>query len=174
MPNYISRRDFGRAGAVAALAAGAASPSSGASTPAGGYYRFPAGFLWGTATAAYQIEGAAAEDGRKPSVWDIFSHTPGKVAGGDTRDVSVDDYHRYKEDIGLLKALGVKSYRLSVAWPRVFPDGSGAPNEKGIAFYERVVDDLLAAGIQPFVTLFHWDLPQALEDRVGGGATRGT
>lgn len=168
MPNHISRRDFGRVGAAAALAAGGASTSSAAGAPPDGYYRFPAGFLWGTATSAYQIEGAAAEDGRKPSVWDTFSHTPGKTADGGTGDVAVDDYHRYKEDIGLLQALGVKAYRFSVAWPRVFPAGSGAPNEKGIAFYERVVDDLLAAGIQPFVTLFHWDLPQALEDRVGG------
>src|ERR1017187_1191706 len=135
MPNHISRRDFGRAGAVAALAAGAASPSSAAGTPAGGYYRFPSGFLWGTATASYQIEGAVAEDGRTPSIWDTFSHTPGKVAGGANGDVAVDHYHRYREDVALMRDLGVRAYRFSIAWPRVIPHGSGPVNQDGLDFY---------------------------------------
>jgi beta-glucosidase len=129
---------------------------------------FPGNFIWGSATASYQVEGAAGEDGRKPSVWDTYARTPGKVANGDTGDVADDHYHRYKDDIRLLKWLGVKAYRFSIAWPRVFPEGSGAPNEKGIAFYERLTDELRANGIEPYATLFHWDLPQALEDRVGG------
>ena len=133
-----------------------------------GYYRFPDSFLWGCATAAYQIEGAAAQDGRKPSVWDAWSHMPGKTANGDTGDIACDHYHLYKQDVQLLKSLGVKTYRFSVAWPRVVPDGSGPANEKGLAFYDRLVDELLSNGIQPFATLYHWDLPQALEARYGG------
>ena len=136
--------------------------------------RFPANFLWGCATASYQIEGGATEDGRKPSVWDTFSKTPGRVANGDTGDVADDSYHRYKEDIALLKDLGVKTYRMSVAWPRIFPDGTGQPNEKGVDYYNRAIDELLTAGIDPYVTLFHWDLPQALEDRWGGWESRDT
>ncbi|MBV2357996.1 beta-glucosidase [Streptomyces sp. J2-1] len=127
----------------------------------------PHDFLWGTATAAYQIEGAVAEDGRKPSIWDTFSHTPGKVAGGDTGDVACDHYHRWRGDIGLMRELGVNAYRMSVAWPRVMPDGDGPVNPKGLAFYDEVVDALLEAGITPSVTLYHWDLPQALQDRGG-------
>lgn len=132
------------------------------------YYRFPGNFLWGCATAAYQIEGAAAADGRKPSVWDKYSHTPGNTANGDTGDMADDHYHLYKQDIQLLKSLGVKTYRFSVAWPRVVPLGAGPVNEKGLAFYDRLVDELLSNGIQPYATLYHWDLPQALEDRYGG------
>ncbi len=124
--------------------------------------RFPADFKWGCATAAYQIEGAATEDGRKPSVWDTFSHTPGKTFQGDTGDVADDSYHRYKEDVQLLKNMGAKVYRFSISWSRIFPDGTGQPNEKGLAYYQRVVDELLANDITPYVTLFHWDLPQAL------------
>ena len=165
----LSRRGFGQT-----LGAAAATPLLQAQTGPAARSSFPAGFIWGSATASYQVEGAAAEDGRKPSVWDTFSKTPGKVAGGDTGDVANDSYHLYKEDIRLLKYLGVQAYRLSVAWPRVFPDGAGTPNEKGITYYERVVDELLANGIQPFVTLFHWDLPQALEDRQGGWQSRDT
>ena len=138
------------------------------------YCRFPDSFIWGTATASYQVEGAVHEDGRKPSVWDTFAHQPGKIAMGHTGDVAVDEYHRYPQDIELMKSLGVKACRFSTAWPRVFPDGSGQPNEKGMAHYERVVDALLAAGIEPYCTLFHWDLPQALEDRVGGWRSRET
>jgi beta-glucosidase len=135
--------------------------------------RFPKGFLWGTATASYQIEGAVNEDGRGVSIWDTFSHTPGKIADGSTGDVAVDHYHRYKEDVQLMKALGAKAYRFSIAWPRVFPQGTGTPNPKGLDFYNRLVDELLANGITPFATLYHWDLPQALQDR-GGWESRDT
>jgi beta-glucosidase len=129
---------------------------------------FPSGFVWGTATSAYQVEGAVHEDGRGPSIWDTFSHTPGKIGDGTNADRANDHYHRYKEDIGLIKGLGAKAYRFSVAWPRVFPDGDGAPNPKGLDFYNRLVDELLAQGIEPWATLYHWDLPQSLQDRVGG------
>jgi beta-glucosidase len=129
---------------------------------------FPDGFLWGTATSAYQIEGAVNEDGRGRSIWDTFTHTPGKVGDRSNADRANDHYHRYKEDVGLIKELGVKAYRFSIAWPRVFPEGTGAPNPKGLDFYDRLLDELLANGIEPFATLYHWDLPQALQDRVGG------
>ncbi len=138
---------------------------------------FPAGFVWGTATASYQIEGAAAEDGRTPSIWDTFSRTPGKVAGGDTGDVADDHYHRFREDIAIMQRLGMASYRFSVAWPRITPqvtaDALGPVNEAGLAFYSTLVDELVAAGIEPAVTLYHWDLPQALED-AGGWTSRRT
>lgn len=128
---------------------------------------FPDGFLWGTATASYQIEGAVAEDGRAPSIWDTFSHTPGKIARGDTGDVACDHYHRVDEDVALMRELGVDVYRFSIAWPRVLPGGTGAVNQAGLDFYSRLVDTLLEAGIRPFATLYHWDLPQALDDRGG-------
>lgn len=124
--------------------------------------------LGGTATASYQVEGAANEDGRGKTVWDTFSHTPGKVLNNDTGDVACDFYHKYKEDIQLMKSLNVQSYRFSIAWSRIFPDGAKTPNQKGIDFYNRLVDELLAKGIKPFATLFHWDLPQALEDKNKG------
>ena len=132
---------------------------------------FPDGFLWGTATASYQIEGAVAEDGRGPSIWDTFSRTPGKVTGGDTGDVACDHYHRVDEDVALLRELGVDVYRFSIAWPRILPGGTGTVNQAGLDFYSRLVDTLLDNGIQPFATLYHWDLPQALDDR-GGWLTR--
>jgi beta-glucosidase len=131
---------------------------------------FPEGFVWGAATAAYQIEGAWHEDGKGESIWDRFAHTPGLVDNGDTGDVACDHYHRWREDIGLMKSLGLRAYRFSISWPRVIPDGRGAINPAGLDFYDRLVDGLLAAGIQPFVTLYHWDLPQALQDRGGWGA----
>lgn len=134
---------------------------------------FPADFLWGTATASYQIEGAATEGGRSPSIWDTFSHTPGKVLGGDTGDVAVDHYHRWEEDVQHLADLGVGAYRLSIAWPRVQPDGRGELNREGVEFYSKLVDALLARGIKPVVTLYHWDLPQVLED-AGGWRNRET
>lgn len=129
--------------------------------------------MWGVATASYQIEGSAREDGRAPSIWDTFSHTPGKVANGDTGDVACDHYRRFREDIALMKQLGVGAYRFSVAWPRVVPLADGKVNEPGIAFYDRLVDALLEAGITPFPTLYHWDLPQAQQDR-GGWPDRST
>jgi beta-glucosidase len=133
---------------------------------------FPDRFLWGAATAAYQIEGAATEDGKGPSIWDTFSHTPGKVHHGETGDVACDSYHRYPEDIELLKRLGVGAYRFSVSWPRIVPEGRGEVNSKGLDYYGRLVDALLEAGITPVPTLYHWDLPQALQDAFGGWAGR--
>jgi beta-glucosidase len=134
---------------------------------------FPHDFLWGTATSAYQIEGAVAEDGRSPSIWDTFSHTPGRIAGDDHGDVACDHYHRWREDIGLMKRLGTNAYRLSVAWPRIMPGGDGPVNAKGLAFYDELIDGLLEAGITPSVTLYHWDLPQVLQNR-GGWPVRDT
>ncbi|MCP3757880.1 GH1 family beta-glucosidase [Streptomyces sp. TBY4] len=134
---------------------------------------FPPGFLWGTATAAYQIEGAAREDGRTPSIWDTFSHTPGKVFEGHTGDVAVDHYHRFPEDVRLMSELGLGAYRFSVSWSRVQPTGRGPAVQKGLDFYRRLVDELLAAGVAPALTLYHWDLPQELED-AGGWPERAT
>jgi beta-glucosidase len=134
---------------------------------------FPDGFQWGAATAAYQIEGAVAEDQRGRSIWDTFSHTPGAVYRGDTGDIACDHYHRWESDLDLLADLGVRSYRFSVAWPRVQPLGYGAFNPAGLSFYDRLVDGLLARGIAPMLTLYHWDLPQGLQDR-GGWANRET
>lgn len=132
---------------------------------------FPKNFVWGCATAAYQIEGAVKEDGRGQTNWDVFSHTAGKVANSDTGDVACNSYHLYGEDIKLLSNLGAGAYRFSIAWARIFPEGRGAPNQKGIDHYNRVVDALLAAGIEPYVTMFHWDLPIALQ---GGWQNRDT
>jgi beta-glucosidase len=133
---------------------------------------FPREFVWGAATSAYQIEGAAREDGRGESIWDRFAKTPGKVEDGTDGDVACDHYHRFPEDIALMKDLGIQAYRFSIAWPRVLPSGRGALNEKGLDFYSRLTDALLEAGITPYATLYHWDLPQALEDE-GGWAARG-
>ncbi|MEV4288301.1 GH1 family beta-glucosidase [Nonomuraea bangladeshensis] len=134
---------------------------------------FPESFLWGTATAAYQVEGAWNEDGRGPSIWDTFSHTPGLVANGDTGDLACDHYHRLESDLDLLAGLGVGAYRFSISWPRVQPGGSGGLNEPGAAFYDRLIDGLLSRGIAPVATLYHWDLPQELED-AGGWPARDT
>ena len=133
---------------------------------------FPKDFWWGTATAAYQVEGAATEDGRGPSIWDTFSHTPGKTLNGDTGDVACDQYHRYEEDAKLMADLGVKHYRFSLSWPRILPDGRGAVNEKGVDYYKRLVDTLQKNGITSHATLYHWDLPQTLQDRYGGWQSR--
>jgi beta-glucosidase len=136
-------------------------------------FTFPHGFLWGTATAAYQIEGAATEDGRGESIWDRFAHTPGKTHAGESGDIACDHYHRWREDIALMKTLGLQAYRFSIAWPRILPTGTGAVNQKGLDFYSQLVDGLLEAGITPFATLYHWDLPQALQD-AGGWPARAT
>ncbi len=138
-----------------------------------GRLEFPAGFTWGAATASYQVEGAAAEDGRTPSIWDTFSHQPGAVLGGDTGDVAADHYHRYKSDVALMAGLGLNAYRLSVSWSRLIPTGRGPLNPRGVAFYSQLVDELRNSDISPVVTLYHWDLPQELED-AGGWANRDT
>ncbi|HOU12436.1 MAG TPA: GH1 family beta-glucosidase [Anaerolineae bacterium] len=134
---------------------------------------FPQDFVWGAATAAYQIEGAWDEDGRGESVWDRFAHTPGRVLHGHTGDVACEHYHRWREDVGLMRDLGLHAYRFSISWPRLLPTGRGAVNQKGVDFYSRLVDALLEVGIQPFATLFHWDLPQVLQD-AGGWCNRAT
>lgn len=171
----FSRRDFARLATrlagLAALGAAAGTRAAENDAPAADRHAaapFPKEFLWGTATSSYQIEGAVNEDGRGKSIWDTFSHMPGKIEDGSTGDRANEHYHRYKEDVALIKALGVKAYRFSIAWPRVFPEGRGQPNPKGLDFYDRLVDELLANGIEPYATLYHWDLPQALQDRVGG------
>jgi beta-glucosidase len=130
--------------------------------------RFPDGFRWGVATSSYQIEGAWNEDGKGSSIWDTYAHTAGNIHNDDTGDVANDHYHRYQEDVALMQDIGATAYRFSIAWPRIFPGGIGQPNPKGLDFYRRLVDELLGAGIEPFATLYHWDLPQALQDRHGG------
>jgi beta-glucosidase len=172
--NPFTRRDFNKtlAGtAAAALVSTSLSHRVLAEMAKPAALKFPANFLWGCATASYQIEGGVKEDGRKPSIWDTFSHTPGKTFEGQTGDVADDSYHLYKEDVQLLKDLGVRGYRMSIAWTRIFPDGTGQPNSKGLDYYNRVIDELLKNNIAPYVTLFHWDLPQALP---GGWQSRDT
>jgi beta-glucosidase len=134
---------------------------------------FPKDFFWGTATSSYQIEGAWNEDGKGPSIWDTYAHTPGKIKNNDTGDVANDHYHLYKEDVALMRSIGANAYRFSISWPRILPKGAATPNAKGLDFYNRLVDELVAAGIAPFPTLYHWDLPQALQDK-GGWQSRDT
>ena len=169
----ITRREFGKGVAVAAAAtsAGISLPMFAFGQPKPASLSYPKGFLWGCATAAYQIEGGAQDDGRYPSIWDTFSHTTGKTNRGETGDVSSDSYHLYKEDVKLLKNIGASVYRMSISWSRVFPNGTGQPNPKGLDYYNRVVDELLANDIAPYITMFHWDLPQALP---GGWQSRDT
>src|SRR6516164_7374832 len=175
MPAQFTRRQLAMVGASALGASATAAPSGARPGDAAAATRaFPAGFLWGTATAAYQIEGAVSEDGRGPSIWDTFTHTPGKIRNDDNGDVADDHYHRYRDDVQSMKALAATAYRFSISWPRIFPQGTGAPNPKGLDFYSRLVDELLANGIAPFATLYHWDLPQALQDRWGGWESRDT
>lgn len=176
MFKQFSRRHFAKlAGALPLVVPTFAGAQPAATTtPLPNQRRFPDGFVWGTATSAYQVEGAATEDGRGPSIWDRYAHMPGKIRNNDHADHASDHYHRFKDDVQLMKALGVNSYRFSIAWPRIFPDGTGAPNPKGLDFYNRLIDELLANGIQPYATLYHWDLPQALQDRFGGWQSRDT
>ncbi len=148
-------------GHAAAAAAGRIQPHIGSQGS------FPQDFLWGIATAAFQVEGAWNEDGKGESIWDRFCHTQGKVRGAATADVACDDYHRFREDIGIVKQLNLKSYRFSISWPRIQPNGTGAANQKGLDHYSKLADALLEAGIRPFCTMYHWDLPQALEDKGG-------
>jgi beta-glucosidase len=173
MFSRFSRRQFARLAGLSALGMVATPTEAQDRKTSRAQHRhapapFPKDFVWGTATSAYQIEGAVNEDGRGRSIWDTFSHTPGKIGDGTNADRANDHFHRYKEDVRLIKDLGVKAYRFSIAWPRVFPEGTGAPNPKGLDFYNRLLDELLANGIEPYATLYHWDLPQALQDRVGG------
>ncbi|HUA98500.1 MAG TPA: GH1 family beta-glucosidase [Terracidiphilus sp.] len=160
----FTRRQFGKTAAAAAALSQVSLPRLSFGQFPSGDLAYPPGFMWGCATASYQIEGAVHEDGRKPSVWDVFAHTPGKIFEGQTGDVADDSYHLYKTDVQLLRDLGVQAYRMSIAWPRIFPDGTGEPNPKGLDYYKRLVDELLANNITPYITLFHWDLPAALPD----------
>ena len=173
----ISRRNLGRIlGASAAslyLPTEAVASSTAAMPAAEAELGFPKGFLWGSATASYQVEGAVKEGGRGASIWDTFAHTPGKTFNGDTGDVADDYYDLYPKDVQLMKELGLKTCRFSIAWSRIFPNGTGAPNQQGLDFYRRMTDSLLAAGIEPYCTLYHWDLPQALQDK-GGWENRDT
>ena len=131
-------------------------------------YKFPKDFLWGSASAAYQIEGAYNEDGKGMSNWDNFVRIPGKTFKGTTGDIAVDHYHRYKEDIALMAEMGLKTYRFSIAWTRIYPTGNGELNQKGVEFYQNIIDECLKYGIEPMVTIFHWDLPQSLVEQYGG------
>lgn len=174
----VSRRSFAQlvGGSAAALSlplAGGMAEAQDASSMNLAPRTFPQGFLWGSATASYQVEGAVHEGGRGPTIWDTFSHTPGKTHNGDTGDMADDFYHRYKSDIALMKDLGLKTCRFSVAWSRIYPTGTGKPNQEGVDFYRRVSEALLEAGVEPFATLYHWDLPQPLQDR-GGWENRET
>ncbi len=165
----MNRRDLLKGGAATSLLA-LRPMRSGAMTPDPS---FPPGFLWGAATAAYQVEGAWAADGKGPSVWDRFAHTSGKIQNGDTGDIACDSYNRYRDDATLIRQLGLKSYRYSISWPRIQADGRGPANPKGLDYYKRLTDAVLEAGARPLVTLYHWDLPQALED-AGGWPNRDT
>ncbi|MFC6645287.1 GH1 family beta-glucosidase [Granulicella cerasi] len=171
----ISRRDLGKLLGSAAIASTVPTLEAEAPKAVANHAgrSFPEGFLWGSATASYQVEGAVKEGGRGVSIWDTFAHTPGKVDSGDTGDVADDFYHRFPQDIALMKELGLKTCRFSIAWPRIFPNGTGQPNQAGIDFYRRLADALLAAGIEPYATLYHWDLPQTLQDK-GGWQNRDT
>ena len=171
MSDTLSRRSFTRllgAGAVAsAVSPVLPAPAETPASPSALGAAFPSDFLWGSATASYQVEGAVKEDDRGVSLWDTFSHTPGTTHDGDTGDVADNDYHLYKQDIAIMQELGLKTCRFSIAWPRIFPNGTGSPNQKGIDHYQRFADALREAGIAPYCTLYHWDLPQALEDKGG-------
>jgi beta-glucosidase len=173
VPAEFTRREIVEGGAALGTAAMATTPAAAEESARPRSLAFPQGFVWGVGTSAFQIEGAVKADGRGPSIWDTYARTPGKIRNGDTPDTACDHYHRYRDDVKLLQSLGAKAYRFSIAWPRIFPRGVGRPNPKGVDFYNRLVDALLQAGIEPFPTLFHWDLPQALQDR-GGWLSRDT
>src|SRR5499426_579369 len=178
-----TRRDVLKSGGALALGLTAAAlpgckptdtGTASATAASGAARQFPKGFYWGTGTSSYQIEGAWNEDGKGPSIWDTYAHTPGNIKNNDTGDVANDHYHRYKEDVALMKSFGANAYRFSIAWPRIFPEGTGKPNPKGLDFYNRLVNELKAAGIEPFATLYHWDLPQTLQDKYGGWQSKET
>src|SRR5262245_48839537 len=177
MGMHFTRRELAKVAAAASLVSpgtnfAAAQPVADTKTASARAPQFPSGFYWGVATASYQIEGSPDADGKGKSIWDTYAHTPGKIKNGDTGDVANDHCNRYKDDVRLMKDLGVTAYRFSISWPRVFPEGTGQPNAKGLDFYSRLVDELRAAGIEPFATLYHWDLPQTLQDRHGGWRSR--
>src|SRR5262245_51824464 len=185
MESRVSRRDFAKAAAVGSFGMAAAcsrrepeaaqaQPASNVSSQPSQSRTFPKGFYWGVGTSSYQIEGAWNEDGKGLSIWDTYAHKPGHIKNNDTGDVANDHYHRYKEDVALMKDIGANSYRFSVAWPRIFPDGTGQANPKGLDFYSRLVDELKEAGIEPFATLYHWDLPQTLQDKYRGWQSKET
>ena len=181
MTEPLSRRNFARllgAGAATvsaslpSLAAGSALVAPNRDTDSSiaansGELKFPKGFVWGSATASYQVEGAAKDEGKGVSIWDVFAHAPGRNHEGQNGDVADDGYFRYKDDIGIMKDIGLKAARFSIAWPRIFPNGAGQVNQVGLDHYRKVVDDMLEQGIEPYCTLYHWDLPQALQDRGG-------
>ena len=176
MSQKISRRHFAQLVGTSAAAMSLPAGNAAAQAPdAHGSIdqHFPQGFLWGSATASYQVEGAVGEGGRGPTIWDTFSHTPGKTANGDTGDVADDFYHRYAQDVQLMRELGLKTCRFSIAWSRIFPTGTGKPNQAGVDFYRKLADTLLQAGVEPYATLYHWDLPQPLQDK-GGWENRDT
>jgi beta-glucosidase len=173
MLSEFSRRDFAKLAGLLPFGMAAMPANSKERIPKAMQDRhaagsFPNGFVWGTATSAYQIEGAVNEGGRGRSIWDTFAHVQGNISDGSNADRAADHYHRYKEDVRLIRDVGTKAYRFSIAWPRIFPDGDGAPNPRGFDFYDRLLDELLANGIEPYMTLYHWDLPQSLQDRFGG------
>lgn len=170
-----SRRELIKLAGAATLTANSVAPANAQpKSSADRAATFPDKFLWGTATSAFQIEGAWNEDGKGESIWDRFAHTAGKIDNNDTGDVALDHYHLYRDDVRHIRALEAKAYRFSISWPRVFPQGTGTLNTKGLDFYDRLVDELLAHGIEPFATLYHWDLPQALQDNLGGWESRDT
>src|SRR5215470_10768278 len=177
MSTSISRRDFAKVAAFASLGAATsgcsstepkvvqAQPAQKPTSQPPAAREFPKGFFWGVGTSSYQIEGAWNEDGKGPSIWDTYAHTPGNIKNNDTGDVANDHYHRYKEDVALMRSIGANAYRFSIAWPRIFPDGTGEPNPKGLDFYSRLVDELLAAGVEPFGTYAGY-VAERLGDRV--------
>ena len=167
MTKLWTRREIAHLLGVAAAPALLPATAYAVGADSDGALGFPRTFLWGSATASYQVEGAVQEGGRGPSIWDTFSHTTGKIANGDTGDVADDFFHRYRDDVQLMKKLGLRTFRFSVAWPRVFPTGSGEPLARGLDFYKRLVAELQTNGIEPFCTLYHWDLPQALQEKGG-------
>src|SRR5262245_31154501 len=183
MRAWFNRRQFSRVSSGAALfASTSALPAFAQGTPTQpqtGDQRanprtFPNGFFWGTGTSSYQIEGAWNEDGKGPSIWDTYAHQPGNIKNNDNGDVANDHYHRYKEDVALMKDIDANAYRFSIAWPRIFPEGTGTANSKGLDFYSHLADELKAAGMEPFATLYHWDLPQTLQDKHRGWQSKDT
>jgi beta-glucosidase len=169
-----SRRDLIALAGAGALTANSVVSANAKASASNGPRSLPQDFLWGTATSAYQIEGAWQDDDKGESIWDRFTHTSGRILNSDTGDVALDHYHRYRDDVAQIKAMGTRAYRFSISWPRIFPQGTGQSNSRGLEFYDRLADELLNNDIEPFATLYHWDLPQALQDSFGGWQSRDT